>query len=402
MTDILIVDGDRRVRSALRQILEGRGYGCILAANSAEARDYLKEQAFSLIISDIVLPQESGIEFVRFVLSDFSKTAVIVLTGIDDPQVADMMLREGVYDYILKPIQEVTVSVGVANALRRRNLEVSRHDAFKAMDHAARERVTIMQQTIHHLEQTQKALRESESRYRELVEGANSVILRIDPLGKITFINTFGIDFFGFDPKDILGKNVVGTIIPESGNIRDTALKGQVAKVLNHPDQYRVNENENIRKNGDRVWVAWTNRAVYDEEGALVEILSIGNDITRRKKAEEKMDILSSVLEQTDEGIIITDTTSAIQYVNPAFEQISGYTAEEVNGQNPRILKSGEHDRYFYGEMWRVLTAGRVWESRFVNRRKDGTRYVLKATISPVKNAAGIITHYVGVQQMLS
>lgn len=402
MTDILIVDGDRPVRNTLGKILENRGYGCTLAASSEEARRLLRNHPFSLIISDIVLPHESGVEFVRFALSECKNTAVVVVTGIDDPQVADMMLREGVYDYILKPVQEVAVLVGVTSALRRRDLEVSQNDALKAMEHRVLDRVTLMQQTIHHLEQTQTALKESERRYRELVEGANSVILRIDPSGKITFINTFGTSFFGYEASEILGKNVIGTIIPASKGVRDTALQHLVADVFKNPDCYHVNENENIRKNGERVWVAWTNRAVYDEEGRLIEILSIGNDITQRKKAEEKMHLLSSVLEQTDEGVLITDTRGAIQYVNFAFERMSGYTAEEVTGENPRILKSGKQGRDFYEKMWQTLAGGQVWENRFINQRKDGVLYEVKATVSPVKNAAGIITHYVGVQKVLS
>lgn len=402
MTDILIVDGDRPVRNTLGKILENRGYGCTLAASSEEARRHLREHPFALIISDIVLPHESGIEFVRFALSECKKTAVIVVTGIDDPQVADMMLREGAYDYILKPVQEVAVLVGVTSALRRRDLEVSQNDALKAMEHRVLDRVAIMQQTIHHLEQTQTALRESERRYRELVEGANSIILRIDPSGKITFINTFGISFFGYEASEILGKNVLGTIIPASEDARDTTLQDLVADVFKHPDRYHVNENENIRKSGERVWVAWTNRAVYNEEGRLIEILSIGNDITQRKKAEEKMHLLSSVLEQTDEGVLITDTRGVIQYINHAFERMSGYTADEVTGENPRILKSGKQGRDFYEKMWQTLAGGQVWENRFTNRRKDGVLYEVKATVSPVKNAAGIITHYVGVQKVLS
>ena len=402
MTDILIVDGDRPVRATIGQILNNRGYGCTLAANGSEARRYLREQAFELIVSDIVLPQESGIEFVRQALAEYKSTAVIVVTGIDDPQVADTMLREGAYDYILKPVQEVAVQVGVANALRRRDLEVSRNAALKEMEHRALERITFMQQTIHHLEQSQKAFKESENRYRELVEGANSVILRIDPSGKITFINAFGISFFGYDESEILGKNVIGTIIPISGDARDAALKNMIIDVLKHPDRYHVNENENIRKSGERVWVAWTNKAVYDEEGRLIEILTIGNDITQRKKTEEKIHLLSSVLEKTDEGILITDTHGVIHYVNHAFERMSGYRADEVIGKNPRILKSGVHGPDFYQKMWRTLTEGHVWENRFVNKRKDNRPYQVKTTVSPVKNAAGCITHYVGVQQMIS
>jgi PAS domain S-box-containing protein len=296
MTEILIVDSDRPVRNTLCHLLENRGYACTLAANGLEARRYLCQQPFDLIISDIVFPHESGIEFVRFALSSAKKTAVIVMTGIDDPQVAEKMLREGAADFILKPVQEAAILVAVTNSIRRLERETANVSALKDMEHRLVERITQMQQTIHHLEQTQKALQESEGRYRELVEGANSVILRLDPTGRITFINAFGTAFFGYEPSEIVGRNVIGTIIPESEGARDAALKTTIEDILKHPHRYRVNENENIRKNGERVWVAWTNRGLYDKDGHLLEILSIGNDITRRKQAEEKSRLLASVL----------------------------------------------------------------------------------------------------------
>ena len=102
---------------------------------------------------------------------------------------------------------------------------------------------------------------------------------------------------------------------------------------------------------------------------------------------------------QAAESIVITKPEGAIQYVNPAFERITGYTREEALGQNPRILKSGKHDETFYRKMWDTLRAGRVWSGRMVNRKKDGTLYEEEATISPIRDSAGVITNYVAVKR---
>jgi len=144
-------------------------------------------------------------------------------------------------------------------------------------------------------------LRISREKYRGLVENANSIIFRSDREGTITFFNDFAQRFFGFTAEEILGKNVIGTIVPASDSAgRD--LVAMIREIRENPDGYRNNENENIRKNGERVWISWTNRALYNEKGEFVELLSVGNDITDRKRAEEalsaanrKLNLLSNV-----------------------------------------------------------------------------------------------------------
>ncbi|MGQ9501689.1 MAG: ATP-binding protein [Anaerolineae bacterium] len=109
--------------------------------------------------------------------------------------------------------------------------------------------------------------------------------------------------------------------------------------------------------------------------------------------------LLRVAIEQTTEGVIITDVQGTITYVNPAFESMSGYQKFEVIGRTPRMLQSGEHDAAFYRQLWETISAGKVWRGRFVNRRRDGTRYVVDATITPVRDADGHITHYVSLQR---
>jgi len=149
--------------------------------------------------------------------------------------------------------------------------------------------------------QAEEALRLSQEKYRDLVENANSIIFRSDREGTITFFNDFAQRFFGYPAQEILGRNVIGTIVPESDSAgRD--LVAMIREIREHPDGFRNNENENIKKNGERVWISWTNRAIYNYKGEFVELLSVGNDITDRKRAEEalftanrKLNLLSSV-----------------------------------------------------------------------------------------------------------
>lgn len=118
-----------------------------------------------------------------------------------------------------------------------------------------------------------------------------------------------------------------------------------------------------------------------------------------RKRADEDQVRLETVLEQAAESIMITNHEGIIQYVNPAFEKITGYNRKEAIGQSPHFLQSGKHDEGFYCDLKETLSRGKVWEGRFVNKRKNGTLYELEATISPVKNETGRITHYVSVRK---
>jgi len=131
-------------------------------------------------------------------------------------------------------------------------------------------------------------------------------------------------------------------------------------------------------------------------DGGMVGVV---RDLTEGKRAEEARVRLATAVEQAAETIVITDPRGTIQYVNPAFERTSGYSAAEAIGQNPRILKSGVHDGAFYRRMWETLDRGEVWTGRLVNRRKDGANFEEEATISPVRDATGTVVNYVAVKR---
>lgn len=118
----------------------------------------------------------------------------------------------------------------------------------------------------------------------------------------------------------------------------------------------------------------------------------------QRREAEEDRERLMLAIEQATEIVVITDTDGTIQYVNPAFEHITGYTRQEAIGQNPRILKSDKQDDAFHKEMWDTLLRGETWSGEITNKKKDGTLYIEEATISPVRTAAGKTTNYVAVK----
>lgn len=118
-----------------------------------------------------------------------------------------------------------------------------------------------------------------------------------------------------------------------------------------------------------------------------------------RRDAEEQLRLQSAAVQAAANAIVITDRSGKIIWVNPAFAQHTGYSLEEVRGKTPRVLKSGKHDRAFYQEMWGEILAGKVWHRTIINRQKDGTLKHEDLTITPIPDASGAITHFVGIKQ---
>ena len=144
-------------------------------------------------------------------------------------------------------------------------------------------------------EAAEHQLAESEQKYREIVEIANCIILRWNSEGCITFLNDFGLRFFGYAAEEIFGRPLVGTIVPPTESSgRD--LRQLMDKIGADPKGYEYNVNENIRRNGERLWIAWNNRIVFDQHGGVAELLSIGTDITERKLADERIRKLNDEL----------------------------------------------------------------------------------------------------------
>ena len=180
--------------------------------------------------------------------------------------------------------------------------------------------------------QAQEALRQSAEKYRELVENANSIILRMDDAGKVTFFNEFARGFFGYSEEEIVGKNVVGTIVPPVESTTGRDLRLMIEDIAVNPDRYATNINENMRRCGEKVWIAWTNKPIRYENGRVKETLCVGNDITERKQAEEALKRANILLftqnETSIDGILAVDENDAIISSNQRFADMWGVSRE--------------------------------------------------------------------------
>ncbi|WP_448191447.1 PAS domain S-box protein [Azospirillum sp. sgz301742] len=231
----------------------------------------------------------------------------------------------------------------------------------------------------------------SERRYRALFSGAQAAMLLVDPAdGTIVDANKAAIAYYGYDAARLTGMPIseINTLTPED-----------LAHAMRHAqEERRPHFFAHHRLANGEVRDVEVHSGPIDLAGRQL-LFSIVHDITDRRRLEDERRRLFTAIEQCTVSIVITDRDGDIDYVNPAFTKATGYNFDAVRSQNPRILKSGHTTDAEYRAMWDELTAGRTWFGVFHNKRADGSLFWEQASISPVTDAAGCITHYVAIKQ---
>jgi two-component system, cell cycle sensor histidine kinase and response regulator CckA len=268
----------------------------------------------------------------------------------------------------------------VENQLRLANTELNR-------------RIALLKETLLEKERTAEALQDSEKRYRRLFESAKDGILILDAdTGQVVDVNPFLIQLLGYSYDALYGQHIW-----ELGVFKDIAASKDAFKALQDNEYIRYDDLPLETLDGKPIAVEFVSNVYLVDHSKVIQCNI--RDITARKWAEAERKRLMAAIEQAGEAIVMTDAQGIIQFVNPAFERTTGYSRKEAVGQNPRILKSGEHDELFYRNLWDTISGGRTWAGRMVNKRKDGTLYTEETTISPVRDASGRIVNYVAVKR---
>ncbi|WP_455210223.1 PAS domain S-box protein [Kaarinaea lacus] len=237
---------------------------------------------------------------------------------------------------------------------------------------------------------TRSALEKSERKYRELVDEAATVILRWDIRGNVTFFNEYAQTFFGFTEAEILGRNVVGTIVPET-EFTGRDLSNLMEEICRDPAKFEDNENENIKRNGERVWIAWKNRPIYNEQGELFEIHSVGIDITARKRAEDALRqseaTWRTLTECSPEHIMMIDRECNIVFINYTVPDLS---PEKVLGKSIVSFLPAEYAESTKAILDKVWRTGESDQYTVEYHAKDHHIRYFECNVVPLKNDGDI------------
>ena len=227
-----------------------------------------------------------------------------------------------------------------------------------------------------------RRLQDSERRNRATLDAAMDAVIRVDECGVVQEFNPSAERMFMYQRQHVLGCPIMDLIIPQAQ--RQTLKEHLVhylatgeESVLGQPLEFEV-----VRSNGELFPIEVNIVEVVDGQHRL--FTAFLKEITRRKKSERDLAQLAIVVQQSFNPIIVTDTDAVIQYVNPAFENISGYSSDEVIGKKPSIVKSGHHSQQYYANMWKALNAHQSWTGSFINKAKDGHTYHVEQTVFPL------------------
>lgn len=226
--------------------------------------------------------------------------------------------------------------------------------------------------------QMEEILRQSQEKYKVLIETSNSIIMTVDKDLNITYMNEFGLHYFGYTAEELIGKNVLGTTIPLHDDAgRDLAV--MTSDLKKHADKYHVNVHQNMCKNGNLVWISWTNKAKYDEAGNLLEILAIGNDITHLKDAEQALleseERYRLAIEATRDAIWDLNLISGTVTWNENYSTQYGRPSNSDNSWDWWIDHIHPNDRQRVLDCIRSAINGHdvVWICEYRFQKKDGT-----------------------------
>lgn len=239
----------------------------------------------------------------------------------------------------------------------------------------------------------EKSLNESEKRYRTLIEASPDGII-VQSKDKILFVNANLLKIKGAKNIEELNDDIEKFIINETNKKEFNKRK---EAILNNNDSFPPMEMKIHNLNGNILEIEA--RCIVINFGGVKAIQTIIRNITEKKRVETELKKLSKAVEQSSAVIVITNPKGIIEYVNPKFEEVTGYIAEEVIGSTPRILKSGKMPPEMYVELWKTLRTGKEWHGEFLNKKKNGDLFWELCLISPVKDESGEVINFIAIKE---
>ena len=322
-----------------------------------------------LILSDYSLPQYSGLEALHHVLGLSYFIPFIIVTGSINEDTAVECIKQGATDYVTKE-NLVRLAPAITAALDKKETRLKK-------------------------EEVERAFLESERRFRYSFDHANVGMCLIDLNDNILQANPKLSQILGYSGEELEKANIYD--ITHSDDIEFS--KKIHLNCISGKSESAEFEKRYIHKNGNSVWVYISLSLIKDPQEKPLYFISHIQDISQRKASEDEIRKLFLAVEQSPSIVCITDVDGRIEYVNTRFLEVSGYTFDEIHGQNPRILKSGELGQDYYEELWKTITSGKIWKGEFHNMKKNGEYYWVLASIAPIKDEKGTITHFVAMQE---
>ncbi|MEO5358164.1 MAG: response regulator [Nitrospirae bacterium YQR-1] len=431
-TRLLVVEDSAIQRELLKRVLLRFGYDVVSAVDGIDGFAKAEKHRPSLIISDISMPGMDGYEMCQKIKNTEGLAAipVILLTALSDVREIIRGLQSEADYYITKPYDEKYLLLCIesllsdvnkgrddnpeeglkinflgeqytikSNPRQTLNLLLSTYENAVQKNteliKAQFELKTLNEELENKVRERTKELQASEESYKVLFENTFSGFYRFSPEGKFLSINPAFTTMLGYSSKDEL-LTFCQDLSCQYFKRKDyekfmEALKNN-ASIKDFVSHLK-------KKDGSELIIEQNIRVVKNEAGQPQYYEGFINDVTECKRAEAQLIKLSSAIIQSPVAVIITDIDGKIDFINPKFCEVTGYSRQEVTGKNPRFLQSGKTSPEVYANLWETIRAGETWQGELLNKRKNGNYYWNSITVSPIKDADGTITHYLSVNE---
>lgn len=363
---LLVVEDEHVAAWHIQTKLTQLGYKVVgIVSSGEEALETVNMTHPDLVLMDIMLKGKmDGVEAAEQIKARFD-IPVIYLTAYINETIFQRAKITAPLGYILKPFHENELYAAIETALFRHKME--------------------------------QMVRESEQWLAITLRCIGDAVITTDKEGHITFVNPVAEMLTAWKENDALGAPLgeVFYIIDESTGIR---IPNPISEAIKEGNIVRsIHQTVLIAKDGKEPPIDYTIAPIKDDKAHTIGVVLVFRDITEQRLLEAEHMRLITALESAGETIMIADKKGIIQYVNPAFEKLTGYSKEEAIEDSRHFLKSGKRDEKELKSVWEILKKGQIWRNAFVDEKKDGTLFDVEKTIAPVRDSSGKIINYIAV-----
>ncbi|MBK7917254.1 MAG: response regulator [Chloroflexi bacterium] len=328
---------------------------------------------WDILLLDYRLPGLNALDVLKIIHDErFLDLPIILITGQGNEAVATQALRLGAVDYLVKqPGYLFQLPSALENAYHRARL-------------------------IHE----QDALRESEARFRRLAENAQDIIFRliVKPTAQFDYVSPAAQAITGYSPKEFYADHdfMANRVHPED--------RAGFSDLFTDPQAFQpIITMRWQHRDGHTVWIEVHQTPIYDDDHQLIMIEGVARDITNRVLANDKLKLQNATLNAVANAIVITDVNAVVEWINPAFSTLTGYSIEESVGKElGDLIGSNLNELTVVTDMWHTIREGKVWQGEVVNRRKDGSLYTEEQTITPLKDDQNNIIQFIAIKHDIS
>ncbi len=381
---LLTIDDEAALRRGFKDYFEDSDFKVLEAENGRVGVEIFRRQRPDVVLCDLRMPEMDGLEVIKIIAAEAPDTPLIVVSGTGLLEDATEAIRQGAWDYITKPVVDMAVVEHVVNkSLEKAELLAENRHYQARLETLLKDRTLELNRSKNLIETIFSAMPGLIFIYEQFSDGEFKLVQWNRAIEKQ----------LGYSVQELEHSPVFKFLDEEHHEL----IMQRMKSVFRDNHKRIPIEIPLVCKDGSKIMFMFTAcGAVFDGKNYLV---GFGIDITDQKKVEKELLLLAAAIEQAAEEIIITDPEGLIQYVNPAFENVTGFSRSKALGSNPRILKSGVQNKTFYQELWGEITAGRTWRGRLVNKRADGTLFTEDVAISPVYDESGTNMGYVSVKK---